>query len=224
MFRAPSLFPAFFIASVYAFLVSAPVTAQTHDTHQHSFQGAEQWANEFDDPKRDAWQKPHEVIQALALKPDAIVADIGSGTGYFSVRLAHMVPQGRVYGVDIEPDMVKYLSERAKRDGLKNLTSVKGTPGDPLLPEKVDLIFMVDTYHHIENRDRYFRALQDSLKPEGRIAIIDFRMDSAEGPPKSARSAPEAIKAELNRAGYTLVKEHGFLPNQYFLIFQSAKK
>ena len=219
-----SLFPTFFIALGYALLSAAPVAAQTHQTHQHSFGGAEQWAQEFDDPKRDAWQKPHEVIQALALKPDAVIADIGSGTGYFSVRLAHMVPKGRVYGEDIEPDMVKYLAERAKREGLKNLISVKGAPGDPLLPEKVDLILMVDVFHHLEDRDQYFRALHDSLKPDGRIAIIDFRMESVEGPPKSARSTPDAIKAELNRAGYTLVQEHAFLPNQYFLIFQSAKK
>jgi predicted methyltransferase len=218
-----SLFPTFFIALSYALLSAAPVTAQSHQTHQHSFAGAEQWAQVFDDPKRDAWQKPHEVIQALALKPDAVIADIGSGTGYFSVRLAHMVPKGRVYGVDIEPDMVKYLAERAKRDGLKNVIAVTGAPGDPLLPEKVDLILMVDTYHHIEHRDRYFRALHDSLKPGGRIAIIDFRMDSPYGPPKSARSTPDGVKAELNRAGYMLVQDHAFLPNQYFLIFQLAK-
>ncbi|MBP1750338.1 MAG: SAM-dependent methyltransferase, partial [Deltaproteobacteria bacterium] len=162
-------------------------------------------------------------IQALALKPDAVIADIGSGTGYFSVRLAHMVPKGRIYGVDIEPDMVKYLAERAKRDGLKNLIAVRGAPSDPLLPEKADLILIVDTFHHIEDRDRYFRTLHSSLKPGGRIAIIDFRMDSPDGPPKSARSTPDGIKAELNHAGYTLVQEHDFLPKQYFLIFQSAK-
>ncbi len=222
MIRA-SLFLTFFIALSYSLLPAAPVTAQTHQTHQHNFKGAEQWAQEFDDPKRDAWQKPHEVIQALALKPDAVVADIGSGTGYFSVRLAHMVPKGRVYGVDIEPDMVEYLAERAKRDGLENLIAVTGAPGNPFLPEKVDLILMVDTFHHIEDRDRYFRTLHDSLKPDGRIAIIDFRMDSPEGPPKSARCTPDDVKAELNRAGYTVVREYVFLPNQYFLIFQSVK-
>jgi SAM-dependent methyltransferase len=127
------------------------------------------------------------------------------------------------YGVDIEPDIVKYLAERARREGLKNLIAIKGASGDPLLPEKADLILMVDVFHHIEDRIRYFRTLQDALKPGGRIAIIDFRMDSLEGPPKSARSTPEGIKAELNRAGYTLVQEHAFLPNQYFLIFEPAK-
>jgi ubiquinone/menaquinone biosynthesis C-methylase UbiE len=87
--------------------------AQTPHTHQHGFGDAEKWAHVFDDPERDAWQKPHQVIQALGLKPDAVVADLGAGTGYFSVRLARMLPKGKVYAVDLEPDMVKYLGERA---------------------------------------------------------------------------------------------------------------
>ena len=136
-------------------LLAGTAAAQSPHTHQHSFGGAEQWSQVFDDPKRDAWQKPHEVIQALALKPDAVVADIGSGTGYFSVKFAHMTPKGRVYGVDTEPDMVKFLAERAKRDGLKNITAVAGTPDDPRLPEKADLIILVDVYHHVGDRERY---------------------------------------------------------------------
>jgi ubiquinone/menaquinone biosynthesis C-methylase UbiE len=218
-----SLFAALIALSGGAPLLVEPAAAQTPDTHQHSFSGADQWAHVFDDPKRDAWQKPHEVIQALALKPDAVVADIGSGTGYFSARLANMVPKGRVYGVDIEPDMVKYLAERAKREKLTNVTSVAGAPDDPRLPEKVDLIIMVDVFHHIDNRERYLGKLRASLKPGGRIAIIDFRLDSPDGPPKSARIAPDRVKAELKSAGYTLAQEHAFLPNQYFLIFRPAK-
>lgn len=204
-------------------LLAGPSAAQSPHTHQHSFGDAEKWAQVFDDPKRDAWQKPHEVIQALALKPDAVIADIGSGTGYFAARFAHMVPKGRVYGVDTEPDMVKYLGERAKREGLSNISAVAGAPDDPRLPEKADLILMVDVFHHIEDRERYFRKLRESLKPGGRIAIIDFRMDSPDGPPKSARIAPDRVKAELKGAGYTLAQEHAFLPNQYFLIFRPAK-
>ena len=196
--------------------------AQAPQTHQHSFGDADKWAKVFDDPERDAWQKPHEVIQALALKPDAVIADIGSGTGYFAVRFANMTPKGRIYGVDTEPDMVKYLAERAKREGLKNVVAVAGVPGNPRLPEKADLIVLVDVYHHIEGRERYFRDLQKSLKPGGRIAVIDFRMDSPVGPPQSARIAPERVKDELERAGYALAQEHAFLPNQYFLVFRPA--
>ena len=177
----------------------------------------------FDDPKRDASQKPHEVIQALALKPDAVVADIGSGTGYFSVRFAHVVPKGRVYGADTEPDMVKYLAERAKREKLGNVTAIAAAPDDPRLPEKADLIIMVDVFHHIADHARYLKKLQGSLKPGGRLAIIDFRMNSPDGPPKSSRIAPDRVKTELKSAGYALVQEHTFLPNQYFLVFQPAK-
>jgi len=203
-----------------AILLATSAAAQAPRTHQHSFGDAEKWAKVFDDPERDAWQKPHDVIQALALKPDAIVADIGAGTGYFSVRFAHMLPQGRVYGVDTEPGMVKHLADRAKREGLKNVTAVAAKPGDPRLPEKADLIILVDVYHHVEDRERYFRQLQNSLKPGGRVAVIDFRMDSPVGPPKSARIEPQRVKDEMKRVGYALAQEHAFLPNQYFLVFQ----
>jgi predicted methyltransferase len=216
-------FTAALVLSAFTGLLPGPAAAQAPQTHQHSFGGAEHWAKVFDDPERDAWQKPHEVIQALALKPDAVIADIGSGTGYFSVRFANMTPKGRVYGVDTEPDMVKYLADRAKREGLKNVTAVAGAPNDPRLPEKADLIILVDVYHHVGDRERYFRQLQKSLKPGGRIAVIDFRMDSPVGPPQSARIAPERVKDELKRAGYALAQEHAFLPNQYFLVFQPAK-
>jgi len=210
------------VALAGAALAALPARAQSPHSREHSFGGAERWAKVFDDPERDAWQKPHEVIGALALRPDAVIADIGSGTGYFSVRFANMVPKGRVYGVDTEPDMVKYLAERAKREGLGNLTAAKAAPGDPRLPAKVDLAILVDVYHHVDGRERYFSRLRSSLKPGGRVAIIDFRMDSPDGPPPAARIAPEKVKAEFKRAGYLLDAEHDFLPNQYFLVFRPA--
>jgi len=200
-----------------------PIFAQTPGTHQHSFSDAQHWARVFDDPARDEWQKPHEVIQALNLAPGSVVADIGSGTGYFSIRLAHFVPKGRIFGVDTEPDMVKYLADRAGREGLANITAVAGQPDDQRLPAKVDLVLMVDVFHHIPDRGPYFRKLRDSLKPGGRVAIIDFNRKSPMGPPPSARITPDGVKAELRAAGYTLVKEHDFLPYQYFLIFRAAK-
>jgi predicted methyltransferase len=201
-------------------LLSLPVAAQAPHTHHHSFGDADKWSKVFDDPARDAWQKPHEVIQALALKPDAVVADIGAGTGYFTMRLAHMTPKGRVYAVDTEPAMVKHLAERAKKAGLQNVTAIQAKPGDPALPAKADLVLSVDVYHHVEHRERYFRRLQESLRPGGRVAVIDFRMDSPVGPPRSARIEPERVKDEMKRAGYALAQEHAFLPNQYFLVFR----
>lgn len=207
------------VCALLSCLLSIPVLAQTAHTREHSFSGAEHWAKVFDDPARDAWQKPHEVITALSPAPDAAVADIGSGTGYFAVRLAHWVPKGLVYGVDTEPEMVKYLAERARREKLPNLVSIAGRPDDPRLPAKVDLVLMVDVYHHVSGREAYFGKLRASLKPGARVAIIDFRENAKEGPPKSERIAPARVKTELGNAGYALAKEHDFLPNQFFLVF-----
>ncbi len=186
--------------------------------HQR-FDDAERWSRVFDDPARDAWQKPAEVIRALKLAPDAVVADIGSGTGYFAVRLARAVPQGRVYGADIGPDMVRFLNERAAKEQLANLASHVAGEADPKLPAPVDLALLVDTYHHIGARPKYFATVARSLKPGGRVAIIDFTLDSPVGPPRRHRIAPGEVKAEMERAGYRLVEEYGFLPHQYFLVF-----
>lgn len=202
--------------------LAMPAAAQTSHTHQHTFKDAERWSHVFDDPERDAWQKPHQVIQALALAPDARVADLGAGTGYFSARLANMLPKGRVYAVDIEPDMVRFLRDRATREKLANLVAIQGTADDPRLPEKVHLILLVDVYHHIEGREAYFRKLRASLRAGGRVAIIDFTLDSPRGPPVAARVAPDVVKAEMRAAGLALSAEHRFLPDQYFLIFRPA--
>lgn len=194
--------------------------AQTPHTHRHSFSDAERWARVFDDPARDAWQKPEQVIAALRLAPEAHIADIGAGTGYFAVRLARALPQGRVYAVDIERDMVRHLRERAAREKLPNLVPVLAAADDPRLPERVDRVLIVDTYHHIDARVEYFRRLRAALKPGAEIAIVDFTLDSPIGPPKSARLPAQTVIEEMQRAGYTLAARHDFLPHQYFLVFR----
>jgi SAM-dependent methyltransferase len=216
-FLAPAL------SAVAAFAALA-LTACAADHHQHRFSGAEKWAEIFDDPARDEWQKPDEVIRALALPPNATVADIGAGTGYFAVRFARALPRGHVIGVDTEPDMVRYLTERAGREKLANLSPRPGRADDAGLPGPVDLAIVVDTYHHIPSRERYFRVLQKSLKPGGRLAIIDFKLDSPVGPPQRARIEPGQVKQEMKRAGYELAQEHAFLPYQYFLVFRPAAR
>lgn len=187
--------------------------------HDHRFRDADRWARSFDDPARDAWQKPDEVIRALGLRSDALVADIGSGTGYFAVRLARAVPGGHVYGADIEPDMVRHLAERARREGLANLTSVAAAPDDPRLPRPVDLVLLVNTYHHVANRPAYFARLRQALRPAGRVAIIDFLPDAPMGPPRQGRIPSAVVKDEMGHAGYGLLTEHTFLPYQHFLVF-----
>ena len=215
-----------FLVRLLAFLLAGVglVFAQHGEQPMHShFQDAEEWAKVFDDPARDAWQKPDEVVRALALARNASVADVGSGTGYFAVRLARAVPQGRVYGADLEPDMVRYLNHRAKHEQLPNLSSNVAAPDDPRLPGPVDLALFVDVYHHIGSRERYFGNLRAALKPGGRVAIIDFKPDSPVGPPARHRAGADSVKAQMEQAGYRLVSEHGFLPYQYFLVFALAR-
>jgi len=185
----------------------------------HRFENAEEWAKRFDAPERDAWQKPDEVIAALQLPADAVVADLGAGTGYFSVRLARALPAARVVAVDVESDMVRYVSERATKEHLPNL-SARITPMDRAdVDAGTDVVLVVDTYHHIEQRTAYFAALKAKLSPRGRVVIVDFRLDSERGPPKAHKIAPDVVTAELAAAGFALVAHHDFLPDQYILEF-----
>jgi cyclopropane fatty-acyl-phospholipid synthase-like methyltransferase len=200
-----------------ALILLAFALQQSHPDHMDHHFDANASAKTFDDPARDAWQMPDRVIAALNLKPGQIVADIGSGTGYFSVRLAKFA---KVYGADIEPSMVTYLRERAAKEGLHNVISIQAAADSANLPEPVDLVLIVDTYHHIGDREAYFRKLAKSLKPGGRVAIIDFKPDSPEGPPKEFRFSPEKFKSEMAKAGYQLAEQHDFLPRQNFLIFE----
>lgn len=192
------------------------------DHMQHRFDDPARYAKTFDDPARDSWQMPDRVIEALALGASGSVADIGAGTGYFSMRLAAAVPQGTVYAVDIEPAMLEYLRKRAATDGRANLVVVQATEASTNLPKAVDVALIVDTYHHLPNRVAYLRNLKNSLKPAGRVAIVDFRKDSPEGPPPEFRFDAEQIVREMTEAGYRVLAKHDFLPRQHFLIFTPA--
>jgi cyclopropane fatty-acyl-phospholipid synthase-like methyltransferase len=208
-----------------ACLAALAVACSTPSTHvhgghgHHRFNDAQRWAAVFEDPERDAWQKPDEVINALALPERARVADIGAATGYFPVRIARSHPDATVYGVDIEPELISFLARRATSEGLGNLHPILGEPSDPKLPEPVDVVLLVDTYHHIEDRPAYFTRLAGSLRPGGRVAIVDFRKGVPMGPPDEHKLAPEQVISEMQQAGYRLAESPDFLPNQYMLIF-----
>jgi SAM-dependent methyltransferase len=213
------------VAMVCVALSIATAAQQHHppsapDHMEHRFDDPERYAKSFDDPARDAWQLPGRVIEALALSPTASVADIGAGTGYFSVRIAKALPRSTVFAVDVEPTMVDYIRKRAVEDGLTNVVPVLAGATTPNLPKPVDLALIVDTYHHLPNRAVYFRDLKKSLAPGGRVAVVDFRKDSPDGPPPEFRFDADQIVAEMARAGYRLDRKHDFLPRQHFLIFR----
>jgi ubiquinone/menaquinone biosynthesis C-methylase UbiE len=173
---------------------------------------------------RDSWQRPADVIRALEIEPGDRVADLGAGEGYFVPHLSEAVgPGGRVYAVDIDADVVRSLSERFPRDAT-NVEAVLADTDDASLAEgSVDLVLLVNTYHHIEDRPEYFRRLQRDLRPGGRVAVIepnqDLRGVLSLALDEGHKSSAAAVRDEMGRAGYRLAESHDFLPVQIFEVF-----
>ncbi|HEY8145164.1 MAG TPA: methyltransferase domain-containing protein, partial [Kofleriaceae bacterium] len=206
---------------------SDPAPAAAPGPHEHAsahgdhrFEKAEDWARLFDDPSRAAWQKPDEVVTLLALSPGMTVVDIGAGTGYFLSRLSAAVGEkGRVIGTDIEPDMVRYMKERAGREKLGNVTAVLAPADDVgVAAGSADRALVVDVWHHVHKREQYAARLASALRPGGAVAIVDFTLESRRGPPRDHRLAPETVMAELRAAGFTTELASETLPDQYVVI------
>lgn len=183
----------------------------------HRFEHAEDWAKRFDDPSRDAWQKPAEVVALLDLQPGMSVADLGAGTGYFLRHLSGATGgSGRVFALDVEADMIRYMTERAEREQLANVEARQVPFDDPALePSSVDRILIVDTWHHIGDRANYSKKLAAALKPGGGVFIVDFTMETEKGPPKPHRLTPEQVIAELEAGGLVAKVVEESLPDQY---------
>jgi len=191
--------------------------------HHHSFSDAQAWANVLDDPARDAWQRPDDVLRALHLTPTMTIADVGAGTGYFAVRLARAVPRGQVIATDLEPDMVRFLNERAHRDQLPNLRAIPATEtASGLAPHSVDRILIVHVWHHLTDRVDYARHLATTLRPGGKLFIVDFTLTAQRGPPANMRIAPEQIIAELEQAGWAATLSPVTLPDQYIVVASAS--
>jgi ubiquinone/menaquinone biosynthesis C-methylase UbiE len=187
----------------------------------HRFDHADAWSKEFDDPSRDAWQKPAEIVAAMRIAPGMTVADIGAGTGYFEPYLSRAVgDSGKVLALDIEPDMVRHLRERAAKEKLLNVRAEVVATDDPKLPAaSVDRVLIVDTWHHIAERGAYAAKLKEALAAGGTVTIVDFKKDAKHGPPPHHRVAPEAVVAELRAAGLTAsVVADVELPEQYVVV------
>jgi arsenite methyltransferase len=184
-----------------------------------------EYLDRLDRPERDQDQKPAQVVEALELKPGMSVADLGSGSGYFTRRFVEAVTEtGKVYAIDVEPEALKYVEESLVHMHRPYTAEfILARPDNPKLPaESVDLIFVCNTYHHLEDRTTYVRNVKSALKAGGRIAIVDFYHDARSGElgfPKKHLVPRETVIEEFNAAGYKLLKEHTFLPKQYFIEF-----
>ncbi len=196
-----------------------PPHSHSHHEMRHRFEKADEWAPMFDDPTRAAWQKPGDVVAALGISAGMVIADIGAGTGYFEMHLAVATGrEGKVIAVDVEPDMVRYIRERAQREGMQTVEARLGTADDPnLAPGSVDRILIVDTWHHIGDRVAYSKRLAAALRPNGAVFVVDFKLDSDKGPPKEHRLSPEQVIAELQQAGFKAGIVAIGLPDQYMV-------
>lgn len=177
----------------------------------------------IEEPGRKEWQKPEKVVGNLLIKNGDWIADIGAGTGYFTVLFSEKAGKnGRVFAVDVDPEMINFFKERALKENLDNIEYILSPPDNPLLPKSsFDLIFISDTYVFLENRNQYLQLLKDALKEDGRIAVISFHVTSKPEfpPPPSKRIPKEGVTGEFLKAGFKLESEHFFLPYQYFLVF-----
>jgi ubiquinone/menaquinone biosynthesis C-methylase UbiE len=216
---------------------AAPTTASTatpahahdggHDegraTCGERFDDVEKWQRIFDAPARAEWQKPTELLAALEIRPGMRVADVGAGTGFFLRYLSAAVGKsGEVVAVEVETNLVSHMKNRAKDEHLSNVTVVL-TPLDRLvLPDRsLDVMMIVDAFHHIDRRVDYFRAAAATLAPKGRVAIVDWKPGKQPRGPRDEthQVAPEAVEREMASAGYRLVDAPDILPYQFVLVF-----
>jgi arsenite methyltransferase len=176
----------------------------------------------LEDPKRDAYQKPEEVVQALHIKEGEVIADIGAGSGYFTFRLAQAAGEtGRVYAVDVSPDMIVHLNRRVRDLHSRNIVTVLCAPDDPLLADgSVNRFFICDTWHHIGGHAKYLALLKRMLKPGGQVIMVDFKKAKTPvGPPMEMRISRDDLVREMEANGFQIAAEHNFLEYHYFLVF-----
>jgi len=219
-----------FLAGALMAMLAAPHDHGAHSGGPHHNHGNPDdlagYIAKMEDPERAAWQKPDEVVAALGLRAGAVVCDVGAGPGYFTLRLARAVgPTGRVFAVDVVPEMLAVLRDRLEKAGLRNVTPVLAQGDDSLLPPKAcDLVLVVDTFHHFPDGVAYLRALAGRLRPGGRIVNIDFhKRELPVGPPIEHLVARDEFLAAAKAAGLVVVEEKTFLPHQYFLVLRPGK-
>lgn len=173
-------------------------------------------------PDRDRWQRPDRIMDALGIADASRVADVGAGSGWFTIRLARRVgPQGVVYAEDVQQEMLNAITRRVQREGLANVRTILGRGADTRLPSATfDAVLIVDAYHEIEDRVALLNNLGQALKPQGRIGVVDFKLEAGgPGPDLDERVDPDLVVADAARAGLRVVARETFLQYQYFLIF-----
>ena len=172
-------------------------------------------------PDREQWQKPDQIMDALGIADGSIVADLGAGGGWFTAQLSRRVgPNGLVYAEDIQPQMIEAIGGRIQRENLVNVRTVLGTATDPRLPPGIDAVVIVDAYHEMEDPVELLKNVGQSLKPQGRVGVVDYNPGGGgPGPAPDERVAPETVIAAASAAGLRLISQDAIPPFQFLLVF-----
>lgn len=203
--------------------IDCPLRKQGVDpTHMRPFEDVAKYIEFLERADRLAWQKPDEVVKALGLKGDEVVFDLGAGSGYFSFRLAAVVPSGRVIAADTEAEMIRHIHHRAMTTGIQNIQVKLIKPDNPSVDANADLVFICDVLHHVKDRAAWMKAIVSAMKPGARLALIEFKEGKLpEGPPEGAKIPRAELVSLATQAGFSLEKEHeGLLPYQDLLVFR----
>lgn len=208
------------VVALSLFAMCVPTIAQPRYRHGRLFPPED--LGLLEGPDRDAWQRPGRIMDALGIADGSVVADLGAGGGWFTIRLARRVgPNGLVYAEDVQRAMIESIDRRVQREGLRNVRMVLGRDDDPrLAAETLDAALMVDAYHEVQDRVTFLRNVRKALRPRGRLGIVDFRKDGlGPGPPLDDRIEPTAVIADAEAAGFRLLERDDALPFQYLLVF-----
>lgn len=203
-------------------LPAAPAAVQAQRQHTRLF--PPQDLGLLEGPDRDAWQRPELIMDELGIGEASVVADLGAGGGWFTIRLARRVgPNGKVFAEDIQPEMIESIRRRVEREGIAWVHPVLGTSTDPNLREPVDAVLIVDTYHEMEAPTVLLRNVARALKPNGRVGIVEHTKNGGgPGPPLEERADPEQIIRDAAAAGLRVHSRPNFLRYQYLLVFKRA--
>ena len=191
-----------------------------HGDHKHAFTDPAEKAKKWNDPERDKWQHPEEIVAALALKPGATVADVGAGTGYMVAHLSKAVGKaGTVIAIDTSTEMIDYLTKRSSELGPARIVPRKVGPDDPeLQPASVDGVLTLDTWHHVKGREAYAKKVYEGLKQGGRFVVVDYEVGAEVGPPKEMRLESAQVKKQLEAAGFRVEVMRESMPRHYMVV------
>lgn len=208
-------------------------TTPTRDGIGKSYMGREiartmghEGAEWLERPERDSEEATSKLVPLLKVKPTDVIADIGAGTGYFTFRLAREAPKGKVYAVDVEPAMLDEIRTRIEAGNVRNVEAVQGGETSPQLPRNaVDLMLLVDAYHEFSQPREMMQAMASSLKPGGRLALVEYKGEDADVPIKELHKMTVAqVRKEMDAVGLRFVSvDSQSLPWQHLMIFEKPR-